>query len=96
MRCRRVLIALWQILRLEPLSVSSPDGLLDAAVTPQETLRLMELRQRFRGQPEYLELDINERKLQFALWLVEHGQLNEFPHRAPEAAQEPEGLPRRP
>jgi hypothetical protein len=43
-----------------------------------ETLaRLAELRARFGGHPEWMELTMDERRLAFARWLVECGRLSE-------------------
>lgn len=45
--------------------------------TAEEKERLLALCQHFSAHPEYLELGIDERRLTFARWLVEHGKLSE-------------------
>ena len=79
---RRIFCALWQLL-VPPSLDGSPSrhaySLPDGILSPCEVERLIALRQRFLGQPEYLEFEFGERRLIFARWLVEHGQLNEFP-----------------
>jgi len=45
--------------------------------TPEELARLSSLRSNFRSRAEYLERVIDNRRLEFALWLKEHGKLNE-------------------
>jgi hypothetical protein len=45
--------------------------------TPEELARLNALRSNFRSRAEYLERVIDDRRLEFALWLKEHGKLNE-------------------
>jgi hypothetical protein len=82
MQSRRVLCALRQLLVPPPLDTSPshhPYSLPGSMFSPYEAQRLVALRQRFLGRPDYLETEINERRLMFARWLVEHGQLTEFP-----------------
>ncbi len=45
--------------------------------TPEELARLNALRTNFRSRAEYLERVIDEARLEFARWLVEHGKLSE-------------------
>ena len=93
-RCRQMLFGLWQILAPTPLSCPRLGSMPYGSISPKEALRLTALRERFGGQPEYLELDINERRLQFARWLVEHGRLGEFPECGAEmAAERPDAAP---
>lgn len=49
----------------------------DDDFTPDEKERLLALCQHFSAHPEYLEFGIDERRLTFARWLVEHGRLSE-------------------
>lgn len=91
---RRVLCALWQLLVPPPVDGSPPQHahpLPDGILSPCEVERLSALRQRCLGRPDYLETEINERRLVFARWLVEHGQLNEFP--VPASDLPPQGDP---
>lgn len=43
----------------------------------EELAKLTELQARFSGHPECVELDIDERRLSFARWLVDRGHLSE-------------------
>lgn len=52
-------------------------GVTDDDFTPEEKERLLALCQHFSSHPHYLEYGIDERKLTFARWLVEHGKLSE-------------------
>lgn len=45
--------------------------------TPEELARLSALRSNFRSRAEYLERVIDDRRLEFARWLKQHGKLNE-------------------
>jgi hypothetical protein len=45
--------------------------------TPEELARLNALRTNFRSRAEYLERVIDDRRLEFARWLVENGKLSE-------------------
>jgi hypothetical protein len=45
--------------------------------TTEEKERLLALCQHFSAHPEFLESGIDERRLTFARWLVEHGRLSE-------------------
>ncbi|HLZ23768.1 MAG TPA: hypothetical protein VKQ30_16780 [Ktedonobacterales bacterium] len=45
--------------------------------TSDEKERLLALCQHFSAHPEYLESGIDERRLTFARWLVDHGKLSE-------------------
>lgn len=49
----------------------------DDDFTVEEKERLLALCQHFSAHPEYLEFGIDERRLTFARWLVEHGKLSE-------------------
>lgn len=50
---------------------------IDDDFTPEEKERLLAVSQHFSAHPEYLESGIDERRLTFARWLVEHGRLSE-------------------
>lgn len=56
---------------------------VEQAVAPEELFspatlaKLTELRERFGGHPEWVELSMEERRLAFARWLVECGRLRE-------------------
>lgn len=56
---------------------SQPETASDDDFTAEEKERLLALCQHFSSHPEYLELGIDERRLTFARWLVEHGRLSE-------------------
>lgn len=45
--------------------------------TPEELARLNALRANFRSRAEYRERVIDDRRLEFARWLVENGKLSE-------------------
>lgn len=45
--------------------------------TAEEKERLLALCQHFSAHPEYMETGLDERRLTFARWLVEHGRLSE-------------------
>jgi hypothetical protein len=76
----RVARGIWQTITPPPMDLaqtryrhSPPSGVL----TEQEAERMMTLRQRFGGHPEYLEFELSENRLAFACWLVQRGQLGE-------------------
>ncbi|MBF6589223.1 MAG: hypothetical protein IVW57_01675 [Ktedonobacterales bacterium] len=50
---------------------------LGDSFTPEELSRLNALRQNFYTHAEYLERVIDDRRLEFARWLLEHGKLSE-------------------
>jgi hypothetical protein len=45
--------------------------------TEDELAKLREMRARFGGHPECAELNLNERQLAFARWLIDHGRLSD-------------------
>ena len=45
--------------------------------TTDEVERLMDLRRNFYSHSEYLEQMIDERRLEFARWLLDNGKLSE-------------------
>jgi hypothetical protein len=45
--------------------------------TEEELANLREMRARFGGHPECAELNLNERQLAFARWLIDHGRLSD-------------------
>jgi hypothetical protein len=56
---------------------TSQPPLLEGLFTTEEIARLHTLRQHFLSYPASLELGIDDRRLTFARWLVEHGKLSE-------------------
>jgi hypothetical protein len=46
-------------------------------LTEDELAKLGELRARFGGHPECAELDLNERQLAFARWLIDHARVSD-------------------
>jgi hypothetical protein len=57
-------------------NTTSPTKLSDM-FTPDELSRLDALRQNFYTHAEYLERVIDDRRLEFARWLLDHGKLSE-------------------
>jgi hypothetical protein len=45
--------------------------------TPEEVSRLISLRQTFASHSDYRESMIDERRLEFVRWLLDHGKLSE-------------------
>jgi hypothetical protein len=58
-------------------NLESQQAMLGDEFTPEEKARLTALRQRYLIHPEYRELGIDSRRLEFARWLVAHGRLDE-------------------
>lgn len=58
-------------------SNNSKPAMLTGNFTPEELARLNALRSNFRSRAEYLERVIDDRRLEFARWLLEHGKLSE-------------------
>jgi hypothetical protein len=56
---------------------NSKPAMLTGNFTPQELARLNALRMNFRSRAEYLERVIDDRRLEFARWLVANGKLSE-------------------
>ncbi len=52
---------------------------LSGNFTSDEVARLMDLRRNFHAHGEYLERVIDQRRLEFARWLLDHGKLTEAP-----------------
>lgn len=50
---------------------------LSGNFTADEVSRLTHLRTNFHAHTEYLERVIDERRLEFARWLLDHGKLSE-------------------
>ncbi len=50
---------------------------MDAAFTAEERARLEALRSRLQALSADVELDVSDRHLRFARWLVQHGRLDE-------------------
>jgi hypothetical protein len=70
---RRPAIMPWEH---ETTSGSRP-AVLEGAFTPEELANLYALRERTAQHTAYDELGLNEKRLKFARWLVEHGRLSE-------------------
>ncbi len=90
----RALRAAWQAIEPPPLDGAAEstvrvklDVKPDGALTPQEAECLSALCERCQGRPEYLEFEMNARRLQFMRWLIQHGQLAEFPECADSEAR---------
>jgi hypothetical protein len=47
------------------------------ALSPEELTKLRQVRARFGGHPAWMELALDERRLSFVRWLVDHGRINE-------------------
>jgi hypothetical protein len=58
------------------LTASPPQ--LDGRFSAWEAQRLIALRDRLARQPAHVDFELDERRLIFARWLVEHGRLSEF------------------
>lgn len=57
---------------------TSPPDPLDARFTIEEKARLSRLRERVECHPNPLDLvDIEQRRLEFVRWLVQHGKVSE-------------------
>jgi hypothetical protein len=50
---------------------------LSGNFTADEVARLVDLRRNVHAHTEYLERVIDQRRLEFAQWLLEHGKLSE-------------------
>lgn len=48
-----------------------------AILTQEEIARLAKIRARYHSNPRCIEYDLDEPRLDFARWLVEHGWLRE-------------------
>ena len=57
-------------------NTTSP-AILGESFTQEELSRLSALRENFHTHAEYLERVIDDRRLEFARWLLEHGKLSE-------------------
>jgi hypothetical protein len=64
----------WTRIAREPV-VQAPAP--EEALAPETLARLAELRARFDGHPEWMELTMDQRRLAFARWLVECGRLSD-------------------
>jgi hypothetical protein len=51
--------------------------LTDGAFSREECARLTALRERVQARPDYIELGLDIRRLEFARWLVLQGKLSE-------------------
>lgn len=49
----------------------------DTLFSPKELTRLGALRERYQATKQCIEMDLDERRLRFARWLVEHGCIDE-------------------
>ena len=52
-------------------------AILGTNFTADEMARLQSLRRNYYTHAEYLERVIDDRRLEFARWLLDHGKLNE-------------------
>lgn len=59
----------------EQISVALADA--RSVLTAEEIARLSAVKARYQGHPTCVECDLDERRLGFARWLVDHGQLRE-------------------
>jgi hypothetical protein len=58
-------------------SNTSKPAMVTGNFSAEELARLNALRTSFRSRAEYLERVIDDRRLEFARWLVENGKLSE-------------------
>lgn len=58
-------------------SANAQPATLIGNFTSDEVTALTDLRRNFYAHTEYLERVIDERRLEFARWLMEHGKLSE-------------------
>ncbi|HLJ80500.1 MAG TPA: hypothetical protein VKT52_03365 [Ktedonobacterales bacterium] len=58
-------------------NTNSRPATLSGNFTAEEVSRLTQLRSNFHAHSEYLERVIDERRLEFARWLLDHGKLSE-------------------
>lgn len=58
-------------------NLNGPPATLGKNFSAEEVSRLTQLRGTFHVHSEYLERVIDERRLEFARWLLEHGKLSE-------------------
>jgi hypothetical protein len=65
---------LWD--KVARVTVSAPK--LDGRFTEGEVRRLMALRERLALQPAHVDFELDERQLEFARWLFQHGRLSDF------------------
>lgn len=66
---------LWEYARVKHSTqlAASPQEILSA----EELARLTQLQVRFHGHPECVELALDELRLSFVRWLVDHGRISE-------------------
>lgn len=58
-------------------NLNGPPATLRGNFTAEEVSRLTQLRGNFHVHSEYLERVTDERRLEFARWLLDHGKLSE-------------------
>lgn len=58
-------------------NITSRPATLGANFSADEVARLMDLRRTVHEHTEYLERVIDQRRLEFARWLLDHGKLSE-------------------
>lgn len=56
---------------------SSVPAIMGSIFTAEELTRLSELRENVQTHGEYLERVIDDRRLEFGRWLLEHGKITE-------------------
>jgi len=52
-------------------------AVLEGRFTPEELAKLLALRTLFTNHSPFEELGLDEKRLKFARWLIEHGQLSD-------------------
>jgi hypothetical protein len=65
---------------ITPITPTTPNGDFSA----DEVARLNELRRTFHSQADYLGRVLDNRRLEFARWLLENGKLNDQCQESPE------------
>lgn len=58
-------------------NIIGPPATLGANFSAAEVARLVDLRRSVHEQTEFLERVIDQRRLEFARWLLDHGKLSE-------------------
>lgn len=58
-------------------SAASPELDESAVLTQEEIAQLAKMRARYQSHPQCVEFDLDESRLDFARWRVEHGWLRE-------------------
>lgn len=61
---------------------SGVPAIMGSIFTAEELSRLSEMRQNYHTHAEYLERVIDDRRLEFGRWLLDHGKITEGIHEA--------------